>query len=122
MHEFKSHGPDALAELSDVLTEQLCLIARLPDHEAREIAQMATDYMSFHWGGVMLYFPKGHMRRLTKRDKEIFDAFNGRNKVALARQFGVTPRQVERIVAMQRALDRAARQGDMFGALGRELR
>jgi Mor family transcriptional regulator len=63
------------------------------------VAEAVADMLADSWGGQVLSFPKDVMRRLTAKELEIYDQFNGRNLPELARQYGYTQRGMEKLIA-----------------------
>ncbi|MOA58273.1 Mor transcription activator family protein [compost metagenome] len=53
--------------------------------------------------------------KLSRRDRQIYDDFNGSNQSALARKYGVSLQWVYKIIKAVRKEEIARRQGDMFG-------
>jgi len=108
-----SIGAQLVADIEARLVEVLLQLG-LPPQQARETALQLLEEIQNEWGGIPLYFPKGHLRRLTKRDQAIYDAFDGRNYIALARAYSITERQARIIVEKGRLLDQQNRQNDLF--------
>jgi Mor family transcriptional regulator len=101
---------DMVERLVDLLTSN-----GLAAEDAREMAVWFAEEFQADWGGIPLYFPRGLLRKLSRRDQAIYERFNGRNLIGLAREEGLTERQIRKIVAKGQALDRKRRQTDMFG-------
>lgn len=112
--DFKSKGPELLVDLAQhtavALTELLGIDPAQAEQAGREIA----DRMAGHWGGQNIYFPMGLSYKLSQRDQQIYDAFNGTNHSELARQYGVSLQWIYKIVKAVRTMETARRQGDMF--------
>ncbi|MBG4648123.1 hypothetical protein I5F68_30295 [Pseudomonas aeruginosa] len=70
--------------------------------------------MAAHWGGQNIYFPMGLSIKLSRRDRQIYDKFNGHNQSDLAREFGVSLQWVYKIIKAVRKEEIARRQVDMF--------
>lgn len=112
--EPRSKGPELLLDLSShvaVKVEELCGVA---PEKANAVGLAVADLMSAHWGGQLLYFPKGMARKLSARDLEIYARFNGNNHSDLAREFDVSLQHVYRIIKAVHAGEVAARQGGLF--------
>lgn len=56
------------------------------------------DYLSTYWAGQVVTFPKDAQYKLTLKELEIYDQFDGRNKDDLARQYGMTPRGMGKLL------------------------
>ncbi|RAS18902.1 Mor family transcriptional regulator [Microvirgula sp. AG722] len=112
--DFKSKGPELLVDLAQhtavALTELLGIEPARAEQAGREIA----DRMAAHWGGQNIYFPMGLSYKLSQRDQQIYDAFNGTNHSDLARKYGVSLQWIYKIVKTVRQEETARRQGDMF--------
>lgn len=112
---------ELLEELQAVIARQLEEMGTAPD-AASVIGSSAVDYLSTYWAGQVVTFPKDAQYKLTLKELEIYDQFNGQNKDDLARQYGMTPRGMgkllkrirEKIKAQNAAAD-AAGQLDLIG-------
>lgn len=112
---------ELLEELQAVIARQLEEMGTAPD-AASVIGSSAVDYLSTYWAGQVVTFPKDAQYKLTLKELEIYDQFNGQNKDDLARQYGMTPRGMgklikrirEKIRAQNAAAD-AAGQLDLIG-------
>lgn len=81
-----------------------------------EIAIGQMDRLSFDLGGASFYLPKGIGCKLSARDREIGERYNGRNKHLLAREFGVSDMRIDQIYKRWRQAELAKRQGALgFG-------
>lgn len=112
--ELRSKGPELLLDLAShvaVKVKELCGVA---PEKADAVGLAVADLMSCHWGGQLLYFPKGMARKLSARDLEIYARFNGSNHADLAREFDVSLQHVYRIIKAVHADEVAARQGGLF--------
>ncbi len=76
-----------------------------------EIAIGQMDRLSFDLGGASFYLPKGIGCKLSVRDREIGERYNGRNKHLLAREFGVSDMRIDQIYKRWRQAEMAKRQG-----------
>ncbi len=112
--DFKSKGPELLVDLAQhvafALTELLGIDQERAEHAGREIA----NRMAAHWGGQNIYFPMGLSYKLSQRDQQIFDEFNGINHSELARKYGVSLQWIYKIVKTVRQEEIAKRQGKLF--------
>ncbi len=115
MSELRSKGPELLIDLTEHIAVALNELVAMDDSKARHVAKEVTDRMAAHWGGQNLYFPKGMSVKLCRRDRQIYDDFNGSNQSDLARKYGVSLVWIYKIVKAVRKEDDARRQGDMFG-------
>lgn len=81
---------------------------QLVDHDvnatvAAALAEAVADMLADTWGGQVIAFPKDVLRRLTAKELEIYDQFDGRNTADLARSYGYTQRGMEKLIARIRA-------------------
>ncbi|MDR2187025.1 MAG: hypothetical protein LBE62_03110 [Azonexus sp.] len=111
--ELRSTALELLDDLVRIAAEvmvEACIEADVASQCANEIA----DRMSAHWGGSSIYFPMGLSRQRSKRDREIYAEFNGRNQNELARKHRVSLPWIYKIIKAVGAEEQAKRQGDMF--------
>ncbi len=111
---FKSKGPELLVDLADHVSFTLVELLAMDQDKARQVGVEIADRMATHWGGQNVYFPMGLSYRLSRRDREIYDEFNGTNHSDLARKYGVSLQWIYKIVKAVRQEETARRQGDMF--------
>ena len=104
-----------LADLLDVAKKHLA--EHVSDAAADLVASDLTNHLADYWGGQQINFPKDYHWKLSKRDAEIYAAFNGHNYAALAMKYNIHERSVRRLLErirkrMQAAAD--ARNRDLF--------
>lgn len=114
--EFKSKGPELLVDLAEQCAQVLREKAGLDRDKADQVAREVADHMAGHWGGQNIYFPMGLSYRLSQRDRQIYDEFDGANHSDLARKWGVSLQWVYKIVKTVGAEETARRQGNLFSA------
>ncbi|MFL1515264.1 Mor transcription activator family protein [Pseudomonas prosekii] len=114
MSDFRSKGPDLLVDLTEHVAASLIELVLMNEDAARHVAQEVADRMAAHWGGQNVYFPMGLAGKLSRRDRLIFDEFNGTNQSDLARKWGVSLQWIYKIVKAVRKDEIARRQRDMF--------
>ncbi|MDZ7887723.1 MAG: Mor transcription activator family protein [Pseudomonas sp.] len=114
MTDFRSKGPELLLDLTQHISHALGELISLDTEQAEHVAKEVADRMAAHWGGQNIYFPMGLSIKLSKRDRQIFDKFNGHNQSDLAREFGVSLQWVYKIIKAVRKEEIARRQVDMF--------
>ena len=106
---------EVLQELQDVIARQLMELDTAPD-AASVTASSVVDYLSTYWAGQVVSFPKDVQYKLTLKELEIYDQFNGRNKDELARAYGMTPRGIGKLI--QRIRDKIKAQSKAADAAG----
>ena len=100
-----------LADLLDVAKKHLA--EHIPDAAASSL----TDHLTNVWGGQNINFPKDYHWKLSKRDQELYEAFNGHNYAELAKRYDMHERSVRRLINRIRARMQAAadaRNRDLF--------
>lgn len=101
--------PERLADLATVLFIELLNQSHPADGAAR-LAVALTEALRDELGGQRMYVTKGHQLALSKRDMEIYEAFNGRNQHLVARRFGLCEERVRQILRRAHAARVAALQ------------
>lgn len=85
-----------------VTTDRLLQEYELAPIAASLIANAVADHLADHWGGQNLSFPKDYRRKLSERELEAYERFNGENFDTLARDFGMTERGMRKLIARVR--------------------
>ena len=70
--------------------------------------------MRHHWGGQIIYFPKGLSLDALSRDMQLYAEFNGTNHADLARKYDLSLQQVYARLRHFRESRFKEQQGDMF--------
>jgi len=112
--DFKSKGPELLIDLAQHVSVTLIELLTLDQDKAEQLGREIADRMAAHWGGQNIYFPMGLCLKLSQRDQQIFDEFNGTNHSDLARKYGVSLQWIYKIVKTVRQEELAKRQGRLF--------
>jgi Mor family transcriptional regulator len=101
------------------LVEDEEALAALGVERLAELAVGQVDRVAMKLGGSGFYLPKGIGAKMSARDREIVQAFNGRNKHQLARLHGVSEMRIDQILKKWRQDEFAKKQGrlDLDGAL-----
>lgn len=108
-------GTELLADLADRITKILTN-STFSEDAANQIAESVALDMANHWGGQLIYFPKGRFVLISKRDREIYTKFDGTNIKSLALEYKVSEQHVYRIIKAMRRSDLADRHGDLFAS------
>lgn len=92
------------------------LVAELGVDQAKadELARNCAHDICARYGGSFMYVAKDVEFDLTKRDREIFDRYNGINMAELVAEYGITHVRIYQIVAQIKA----ELVGKMQGRLG----
>jgi Mor family transcriptional regulator len=105
--------PELLSDLKEQLLSSLTDDGIKAD-VANTVATRATERIRKHWGGTLLYIPRGDGFELQARDLEIYRKFKGGNYIELAREYDLSEMRIRIIVKTIRAQERERRQVKMF--------
>lgn len=114
MKEFRSKGPELLVDMAQHVTVCLVELLGVPTEKAEQVAHEIANRMASHWGGQNIYFPMGLSYKLSQRDQQIYDEFNGDNHSDLARKYGVSLQWIYKIIKTVRQEEINSRQGGLF--------
>lgn len=106
-------GAQFFYDLARLVAEALAA-AGLSSEQARQIGLQAAEKVRDAYGGQPIYVPKGLHLLVSERDREIYRRFNGRNHHSLAKEHGLTVRQIYSIVARVREDEFQRRQMGLF--------
>lgn len=81
---------------------------------AEQCGSAIADMLAKDWGGQILTIPMDYHFQLSKRDMEIWDAFNGTNHSELAKRYNVSVNAIYRILARTRGKATARVQSQLF--------
>ena len=111
--------PRQLADLVDVL-RAAALDEGLDADQAGPMARKMAAAIAHYMGGQPVYLPRGDALRTALTHAAIYQAWDGTRatKYRLARESGMTPRNLERIIAEQSRLHRDRFQGSLFDRTG----
>lgn len=112
--ELRTKAPELLADMSQQISSVLIEMLELDKDRADNIGQSITDIMAAHWGGQNVYFPMGLAYKLSQRDRQIYEQFNGSNHSELARKYGVSLQWIYRIIKAVRKHEMEQRQQGLF--------
>lgn len=82
--------------------------------DAKVAGQECAEAVMMSLGGQQIYIPMGKFLKLSERDREIYAKWNGRNDVALCREYNISERHLRRIIEAMREADRRSRQQGLF--------
>ena len=112
--QFRSKGPELLVELAQHTADTVREIIEIESALADQIGEAVANRMMQVWGGQNVYFPMGMVWKVSQRDRDIFQEFNGRNHHELARKFGVSVQWVYSVVKRVRKEELDRIQGKLF--------
>jgi Mor family transcriptional regulator len=117
--KFPPEYPELLQQLALTLKGCMERDGVEPD-AAGQIAFDAVEDVRFIFGGHSFYLPQGEGYEMSRREKEILDAYTSgpgaytRDRAdQLATQYSVADRTIYRIVARAKAREKAERQGTL---------
>ncbi len=113
MMRFEEGYPELLADIAERVREA-CVELGVDAAVAEKAARDAAEAIGASWGGIEVYIPQGLAYRNAQRNLEIWQKFNGCNTKQLARDYGLTDRQVTNIIRRIREEERRKRQPDFF--------
>lgn len=106
----------------ELLGQIICRIAaglekemKLPPDQARRAAELAIEMMREETQGGGIYISKGHLWAVTEKHRRIYRRFTGANHAQLAREFGLSERQIYDIIRRVGEEEFKRRQGELPG-------
>lgn len=93
---------EIVKRLVEIGATRLTEDAGVPAEQARFVMREVAHEFCAEWGGDRVYLPKDVELPLEKRDREIWERFNGTNAWELSRDFNLTHRQVRYILKHMR--------------------
>lgn len=109
--ETEKRGTQLLFSIAELVADAL---TDVDPEQARQVGLAAADAVRRHFGGEQVYIPKGLALAISERDREIWRKFNGRNHLELAKEYGLTARQIYSIIARVKEEEFQKRQGKLF--------
>ncbi|MEJ1496367.1 MAG: Mor transcription activator family protein [Candidatus Sedimenticola sp. (ex Thyasira tokunagai)] len=103
-----------LADLRDHTVALLCAETDISEEAAGRVAKALVDKIRHHWGGQLIYLPKGKALDIDERDRAMWDDFNGHNHDDLARKYDLTIQGVYQRIRAIRKVIQAETQPDFF--------
>ncbi|WP_374432179.1 Mor transcription activator family protein [Ideonella dechloratans] len=110
--------PERLREMATCMYAQLLDEQDLQSLGRDRLAQLAaqlTNALSAELGGGNFYMHKAVAWRLSQRDRQLVNEFNGSNIPALAHRYRLTETRVRQILAAAKAEEFQRRQPPLFG-------
>jgi Mor family transcriptional regulator len=114
MNENLDRYPELLLDLLDKGAEAMVEFLKLERPVARHAAFLVTEVIRREWSGDQLYLAKGLAYEINRRDREMYAKFTGANHAALAKEYGITTRQVYDRLAMVGDQEFKRRQPGLF--------
>jgi Mor family transcriptional regulator len=97
------------------IKERLIAVLKMPEADATELARDCTHDICVEYGGRYMYVVKDVQYDLSKRDREIYNAYNGRNMLQITAKYRITHTRVYQIVNAIHAEELAKRQSQLPG-------
>jgi Mor family transcriptional regulator len=110
----RGRWPRQLAEFVDVTVRALRREG-IGDEEAVRLAEVVVLQQALYVGGDRIYWPKGDALATALTHSRIFHEHRRDNVPDLARQYGLSTRQIQRIYRQQLRIRRGRRQIPLFG-------
>jgi Mor family transcriptional regulator len=110
-----SRYPPMYKDLIDKGAEPVAKRLNVPLDAAREAVFILCEIMRKDWAGINQYLSKGCAYEIEKRDLEMYEKFDGNNYKALAKEFGITERQVYTRLDIIREEEFKRKQPSLFG-------
>ena len=107
----KGMWPRTLSILHGVMTNHFKRRG-MPVDKAVAEASSCINALSDYFGGRPVYIPVGARLKSALRSREIYQKHTGSNTHELAEEYGVTTRQVQKIVVREMELSRARRRNE----------
>ncbi|EBD2385649.1 hypothetical protein GVX02_000501 [Salmonella enterica] len=111
-------GATTQKELMGGLTEAVVTVLTtrqgVPPATALRVAHSFAERMAFVWSNSVIRIPKGIAYNTLKRNKTLFDDFDGNNHAHLGRKYGISIQRVYTIVKEMRQAYVDSLQVDMF--------
>lgn len=105
--------PELLAEVAERVSS-LLTAEGIKEKEAAEIGAKVAEFLREHWGGQIIYVPKGTHFDLSARDLKIWERWNGRNARELCREFDISIQRFRQIIAAVQRKEADKRQKKLF--------
>ena len=108
--------PEVLADIAREVHSQLMVhpMVKLEHAIAAQVALHVAEHVRKNIGGVSTYIPRGMTFELSRRDKQMWEEFDGTNYAELARKHDMTEMRVRQIIAHVGRIERAKQQTDLF--------
>ncbi|MEX2475030.1 Mor transcription activator family protein [Marinobacter sp.] len=114
MSRMKALRHELLRDLSDQVQTMLTDYG-VSAEVAEQTACALANHMAEHWGGQLINFPKDTSYKISQRDRDIWEDFNGRNHPHLAQKYNLSQRAIYDIVKRMKRFAMED-QIDLFGA------
>lgn len=106
---------ETLAEIEDMVA-RFWLEMGGDSAAATLVAEQFVDEFAKHFGGQLVCWPTDYRRKLSLRELEIYEKFDGRNHTELAAAYGMTERGMYKLIARVRVRVQDANRGSLFEA------
>lgn len=70
---------------------------------ADQLGCAIADHLAQNWGGQNFTFPMDFHYKISRRDQQIYDDFDGHNHARLAKQYGMSVRGIYKVISRVRA-------------------
>lgn len=104
-----------VGEACQIIAQELVDALSIPQEQATEVARQATNSICHRFARQAIYIPTDVQFDLTKRDLDLYQAWNGQNMDELIDRFKLSAVQIYKIVKQVRAAQRAKNEPQLPG-------
>jgi Mor family transcriptional regulator len=104
-----------VSESSEIISKELVDALAIPKEQADEVARQATNGICHRFARQAIYIPTDIQFDLTKRDLDLYNAWNGQNMDDLIIQFKLSAVQIYKILKQVRQAQRAKNEPQLPG-------
>lgn len=106
--------PELLKEWAEIAARILVDDAGLSRNESADLGQKIALAIAEECAGSNLYIPVAYAHKIAARDRQIYDAYNGRNRDEVCQRFGITVHTFYRAKRRVEAVDGPSRNLPLF--------
>lgn len=107
--------PELLRDLAGIVKHELLQCGLdIEAEQAEAVSLNVAETVREHFGGQVIYVPKGAAFKTKQRWEQMWTEFTGHNHADLARRYGMGVHGVYRVLAIMRAEHRRRAQPDLF--------
>ena len=116
-HKYYSRMETARHELLSDIADQIALVLHelnIDGDVAEQCGEVIANHLAEHWAGQHITIPKDYAHKISARNLQIWEEFDGSNHRELAKKYGITPNAIYRIIKQTHRLAMNATQADFF--------
>ncbi|MEI7841347.1 MAG: Mor transcription activator family protein [Methylococcaceae bacterium] len=93
---------DCIESFTDI-SERAFLSVGFPSEESAALAQLVVVSLQQNWGGMIVYFKKGHAAKLSARNKLIYQEWLENKSIrGLAQKHGISSARIYKVIELQK--------------------